>query len=125
MPLEPANHFVISGNGIGGMIDATGISGQPVVSLSLNGESLEALSLETSSFGLVAGAMVEAVPDSHTVLLYVIMPEVNVEAEPAQFASLAVLVTTRTSIGGTGLVQGAIQSYEFRPISGVASAITP
>jgi hypothetical protein len=123
MSLEPANHFVINGNGISGIVDTAGMTGQPVVSLSLHGQPLEALSLENSSFGLVASATVEAIPDSHTVLLHVVIPVVNVEAEPVQFASLAVMVNTRTSIGGQGLVQGAIQQYEFRPISGVASAV--
>lgn len=123
MALEPANHYVIGGNGISGIVDTAGITGQPMVSLALHGQALQPVSLENSVLGLVAGATIEAVPDSHDIVLQVIMPEVNVEAEPVQFASMAVLVTTRTSIGGPGLVQGALRQYEFRPISGVASAV--
>lgn len=123
MTLVAANHFEVGGNGISGVIDTAGPTGTPVVSLELGGNQLEDGTLETTAFGLVATATVEAVPDLHTVVLHVVVPKVNLDGSPVPFPGLGILVTSRTSIGGPGLVDGPLQFHELRALAGLASSV--
>ncbi len=123
MPLNPANHFVVSGAGIDGAIDTTSISGQGTVSLTVDGRALRAPSLETTREGIVVRAIHEEVPDSHTLVVTVSIPQVNLDSEPQTGAGFAVLTTARTSIEGPGLVSGPLQLFELRPLAVTASIV--
>jgi len=120
---EPANHFEVTGKGISAVIDTTGPTGTSAVSLWVDGQSVEGASLADTPCGLEVSAMVDAVPDLHTVELRMIVPEVNVDDSPVTFAGVAILVRALTSIGGPRLVDGVLQFYELRPIAGTASAV--
>lgn len=65
MALELANHYVISGKGIDAVIDTAGITGVPVVSLTVAGRTVTDPAVTTTSQGLVVEAVVDEVPDSH------------------------------------------------------------
>jgi hypothetical protein len=120
-----ANHFVVRGAGIEGTVDTSGISGDPVVSLTIDGRELQAPSLEVIGEGVVVRGIHEQVPDDHTVEAVVILPEVNLdESESETCAGFAVLVTQRTSIGGPRLVAGPLQEYNLRPLAVTASVVT-
>jgi hypothetical protein len=123
MPFNSANHFVVSGAGIDGAIDIAGVSGEGVVSLTVDGRALRAPSLEMTREGIVVRAIHEEVPDSHTLVVTVTIPQVNLDSEPHTGAGFAALTTARTSIGGPGLVSGPLQLFELRPLAVAASIV--
>ena len=123
MAFNPANHLVVSGAGIDGAIDLTSVSGEGVVSLTVDGQALRAPIVETTREGIVVRAIHEEVPDSHTVVVTVTIPQMNLDSEPQTGAGFAVLTTARTSIGGPALVSGPLQLFELRPLAVTASII--
>ena len=123
MPFEPANHYVISGNGIQAVVDTTGITGEPSVSLSVDGQRVVDPALSNTPEGFVVDATVEQVPDSHTLEIRLVFPEVNLSESDVLFSGVAALTRELTSIGGPSLVAGPLQSYELRPVGGTASGI--
>ena len=124
MALQSAGHFEVSGKGIQGVVDTAGLGGAPVISLQVDGESVPDASLSRTPFGLEVGGTVSSVPDLNTVEVRLVVPEVNVNDSPVTFSGFAVIVESRTSIGGPGLVEGVLHSYEIRPVVGAASAVT-
>ena len=123
MALELANHYVISGKGIDAVIDTAGITGVPVVSLTVAGRTVTDPAVTTTSQGLVVEAVVDEVPDSHSIEIRLTVPEVNVADEPVTFAGFATLTRALTSFGGPRLVAGALHLYELRPVAGTASKV--
>jgi hypothetical protein len=123
MPFNPANHFVVSGAGIDGTVDIASVSGKGVVSLTVDGRALRDPGLETTREGIVVRAIHEEVPDSHTLVVMVTIPEVNLDSGPQTGAGFAVLTTARTSIGGPRLVSGPLQLFELRPLAVTASIV--
>lgn len=123
MAYEAANHFEVTGKGIAAVVDTAGLTGTPVVSLRVDGRTVDGATLTGTECGHEVGAMVDAAPDGFTVWLRLILPEVNVDDEAVTFAGIAILAKARTSIGGPGLVNGVLQSYELRPVAGTASVV--
>jgi hypothetical protein len=123
MPFNSANHFVVSGAGIDGAVDIASVSGEGVVSLSVDGRALRDPSLETTREGIVVRAIHEEVPDSHTLVVTVTIPQINLDSEPQTGAGFATVTTARTSIGGPGLVSGPLQLFELRPLAVIASIV--
>ena len=123
MALELANHYVISGKGIDAVIDTAGITGVPVVSLTVAGRTVTDPAVTTTSQGLVVEAVVDEVPDSHSIEIRLTVPEVKVADEPVTFAGFATLTRALTSFGGPRLVAGALPLYELRPVAGTASKV--
>jgi hypothetical protein len=74
---------------------------------------------------LVAAGPLEAVSDLYVVTLTLLVPDVNLIGGGAEttIATLAVLTTHHTSVGGPGLVQGALQTYEAVPLQGTATVV--
>jgi hypothetical protein len=126
MSIESANHFVVSGAGIDGIVDRAGISGKLAVTLTVDGRELSTPSAEVTRQGIVIEGIHEDVPDDHTVTVVVTIPDVNQETSSSSetCAGFAVLITARTSIGGTGLVAGPLQLFELRPLAVTASTVT-
>ena len=79
MPFSSANHFVVSGAGIDGTVDLDGITGGSVVSITVDDRELRAPSLDTTREGIVIRAIHEEVPDSHTLVVTVTIPQINLE----------------------------------------------
>ncbi len=123
MPFSTANHYVVSGAGIDGTVDLDGIAGGSVVSITVDDRALRAPSLNTTREGIVVRAIHEEVPDSHTLVVSVVIPQVNVDGESVASAGFAVLTTERTSIAGPNLVSGPIQLFETRPLAVTASVV--
>jgi len=59
MPFNSASHFNVSGAGIDGVIDIASVSGEGVVSLTVDGRALRDPSLETTCEGIVVRAIHE------------------------------------------------------------------
>lgn len=123
MAFNQANHLVVSGAGIEGTVDLTSVSGENAVSLSVDGEEMHAPRLETTREGIVVRAIHEEIPDSHTVVVTITIPQINLDSEPQAGAGFAVLATVRTSMGGPGLVSGPLQLYDIRPLAVTGSII--
>ena len=123
MPFDSANHFDVSGAGIDGAIDLTSLAGNALVSLTVDGRALRDPSLETTREGIVVNAIHEEIPDDHTLLVTLTIPQVNPDSGSQTAAGFAVLTTARTSIGGPGLVPGPLQLFELRPLTVTASIV--
>jgi len=125
MTFIAANHFVVHGAGFEGSVDTSGVTGEPVVSLTVDGRELRAPSLMVTRDGVVVRGIHDEVSDGHTVEAVVTLPELNLHESRSQIcAGFAVLVTQRTSIGGPRLVAGPLQDYELRPLAITASLVT-
>jgi hypothetical protein len=124
MPFNPASRFIVSGAGIDGAIDIASVSGEGVVSLTVDGRALRDPSVETTREGIVVRAIHEEVPDSHTLVVTVTIPQINLDSEPQTGAGFATVTTARTSIGGprTG-GRAALQLFELRPLAVMASIV--
>jgi hypothetical protein len=123
MAYDAANHYEVSGKGIWAVVDTAGIGGEPVVSLEVDGRTVEGATLSQGERGLTVEAVVDEVFDAQVVLLEILVPRVNLDGGAATFAGVATLTTALTSIGGPGLVRGALQLYEVRPLAGTASLV--
>jgi hypothetical protein len=79
---------------------------------------------EESSAGLgrLVTVMIEAVPDGYVRDLTLLVPDVNpVDGQPSvPVATLAIVTTHLTSIGGPRLVAGPLQEYEVVAVAGTA-----
>jgi hypothetical protein len=80
-------------------------------------------SLTDTENGFEVSAVIEQVPDSHTVRLTLLVPHVNLAGKPKRFTGVAVLTTARTTIGGEPLVDGVVHQYDVRSVSGTADAV--
>jgi hypothetical protein len=123
MSFSPATHFVVSGSGIDGTVDFDSISGSSIVSLTVDDRALRAPSLDITREGIVIRAIHEEVPDSHTLVVTVTMPQVNLDSGSQTSAGVAVLTTERTSVAGPGLVSGPLQLFDLRPLAVTASVV--
>lgn len=94
-------------------------------SLEYNGQIFRgpALLHEQTALGRVVSIELESIPDLHTVLLSVAVPEANRSADQrvVDVSSFATITTIRTSIGGPALVSGQIRTYRVVPLKGDAA----
>ena len=93
--------------------------------LEYNGKvfSGRALYREPTVLGFAASALLETVPDLHTVWLTVIIPAARCpeNAKSVPVTTFAVFTTKRTSIAGPAGVSGQAESYKvISPLSGNA-----
>jgi hypothetical protein len=117
-----ANHYVLTGL-IAGTVDTAGAGGKPEVSVRFAGRPIEDPQLEPTPFGLQVIGLIDARPELDTRHLLLLLPDVNVTDAPVPVASVAAVVTTRTSVGGPSLVEGPVQSYAIHPVAASASAV--
>jgi hypothetical protein len=122
LALLPANHYELNGY-VTGTVDTSSVNGKPVVSLDVGGVQAQSPQLSHSSLGLQIDAALDARPDLDSRDVVVFVPRVNLDDTPVTFAAVALVVTARSSIGGPGLVDGAVHSYEVHPLAGQASIV--
>jgi hypothetical protein len=123
MANRSANHFTLAGGGITGTVDTTSFTGSPAIGIVVDGEKVSAPSLTDTQNGFEVTAVVEQVPDGHTVRLTLLLPHVNLAGGPVRFTGVGILTTARTSIGGEPLVDGVVHTYDVRSVSGTADAV--
>lgn len=122
MASTPANQYELRDQ-VRGSVTTSGFGGQPVISLRVGADEARDAELTQTAFGVQVTALLNAAPDRDTTRLLLILPQVNVVDKPVEVTGVAVLVTSRTSIGGPALVSGAIESYAVLPVSAVASVV--
>jgi len=120
MNLMSANRYVVDGV-VTGTIDLAGITGKPVVSLRFGDDGLPDAELHGGLDGLRVTASLAGTPDLFERHLTLLIPKVNTASDAVPFAGVALVTTTRTSIGGPQLVDGPLQRYEIHPVHGTAS----
>lgn len=86
--------------------------------MTFTGEEISSLDTEIGRMHTVA---LETVPDSHHTTLTLIVPDINLQGGASSFATVAIRITHRTSIGGPDLIEGALQAYEVMPLNGRAT----
>lgn len=123
MANRSANHFTLAGGGVKGTVDTTSFTGSPVIDITVDGEQAIDPSLLDTQNGFEVSAVIEQVPDSHTVRLTLLLPHVNLTGKPKRFTGVGVLTTARTTIGGEPLVDGVVHRYEARTVNGTAEAV--
>lgn len=121
--LSPANHYEFTGDAVSGTVDLAGLTGQPVVSLQFDQWSITEADVDSGELGIVVTARLEYVPDKESVRLHLVLPEANIDDEPVAVEGFAVVITTRTSFAGPGLVEGPLRSYAVRVVAGTASLV--
>ncbi len=122
--LDEANRFVFEGQGVSGSVDTASITGQPLASVTVEGVEGSDTVVERWRLGWTATAHLDGRPDAFTRSVTVVVPRVNVDGRDGEaFEGLAIVVRRRTSIGGPGLVQGPIETYDVRAINGTASSV--
>ena len=73
--------------------------------------------------GLEVSGLVEQVPDLKTVTVTIVLPVVRLQfGEQVTCSGVALITTTRTSIAPQ-ILEGALQTYEVRPVAATASAV--
>ncbi|MCS6916013.1 MAG: hypothetical protein RMK29_21740 [Myxococcales bacterium] len=77
-----------------------------------------------TEIGAQVSVTLSQVPDRDTLTLTLILPQVNLPyGSEAQIDAVAILTTAKTTIGGPGLVEGAVQSYRVMVLSGTARTV--
>lgn len=122
MTLVAANHYVVHG-AVHGTIDTTSLGGAPAISLAFEGRPAQDPSLTESAYGLEVSALIEAIPDTETTSLLLFLPQVNLAQGDVHIDGVALLVTSRSTVGGPGLVSGPIESYHTHHVRGTASVV--
>jgi hypothetical protein len=123
MANQSANHFTLSGGGVKGTVVTAGFAGEAVIDITVDGKQATAPELVDTQNGFEVSAVVEQVPDSHTVRLTLLLPHVNLEQKAMRFTGAGILTTARTTIAGESLVDGVVHRYETRSVAGTAEAV--
>jgi hypothetical protein len=117
----PVSQYDLSGKGVR-IAFRVGPEGAPT--LEYNGRIFrgDELRYEQTAIGSVASAVLETIPDLHTISLSLAVPDANrpADARAVPVRTFAVFTTERTSIGGPGLVTGQLQEYELVSLTGEA-----
>lgn len=123
MANRSANHFTLAGGGVKGTVDTTSFSGSAIIDITVDGQQAIGPNLVDTQNGFEVSAVIEQVPDSHTVRLTLLLPHVNLVDKSERFTGAGILTTARTTIGGEPLVDGVVHHYEARAVSGTAEAV--
>ncbi len=125
---EP-NQFTFSGDNLKVVYTTHGIQGIPLLSVTtkkgttnFSGNQIGVLD---TPFGKLVTVTTEFVPDLKDVTLSVAVPRINLPPGTVKqtFRTFGVFTTTRTSIGGPGLVQGVVQTYKEVALRGTAKLV--
>ncbi|HWQ19214.1 MAG TPA: hypothetical protein VN455_05495 [Methanotrichaceae archaeon] len=81
------------------------------------------INIQDSDIGLVVKVVLERTVDFGDTILTLFIPHINMSGTETPFRTVALLVTTRTSIGGPGLVRGPLETYQVLALRGIARAV--
>jgi hypothetical protein len=107
----------------------TNIDGQPQLdyqdqqrNITYTGDEISSLE---SEIGMMITVFLDANPDSWTLTLTLLLPQINLKegTDESSFSTLAVLTTHHTSIGGPPLVRGPLQTYAVVALEGTARLV--
>lgn len=125
---QEANLFELEGGGASVVYSTTSITGAPQFtyrdtdnSVSRSGDEIR---VEETAMARLVTINLRQVPDAYSLWVTLLVPAVNVpQSGQAALQMLAVLTTDRTSIIGPAGVEGQLQSYEARALSGTARTV--
>jgi len=122
-----ANRFIMRGKGLNITYETTSFSGQPQLIYERGESSLtfraKDIRQSNSEIGQQVTVTVEQIPDNHITTLTLLLPAVNLEGNETPFRSIAIFTNHRTSIGGPGMVKGALQTYQVEDLAGMATKV--
>jgi hypothetical protein len=127
-PKDFPNLFELRGRDVRVTYSTSSITGKPLLQYrgrsggkNFSGQEIRAAQTE---IGTLVTVTLEAVPDSRSVTLTVVLPAINGAGRMATpFKTTVLLTTHRTSIGGPGLVKGPVQTYQTIPVDGQARTV--
>ncbi|MDA4845997.1 hypothetical protein [Hoeflea poritis] len=120
MSLTPANHYQLEGAN-STIVYGPDIAGRPHIVL--NDRVFDEVSVEPTSAGELATAVIDLAPDVYTKRITVLIPPVHVSAGPQPVETIAVFSTHRTSAQGTQPLVGQLIEYEIEIVKGTADHI--
>ncbi|HYH11158.1 MAG TPA: hypothetical protein VD789_02295 [Thermomicrobiales bacterium] len=129
-PPRPApNSFKLSGDGVEIAYASTSFDGRPTfalretgVDLAFRGDELEVD--RTFTLGELVSVKLDWVADAHTDYLTIVLPPINLpDSGSARFSTLGIRTRHLTTVGGPGMVEGAIVSYESISLEGIAELL--
>lgn len=122
------NLFELAGEYTQITYSTTSITGQPQFNyqdqqrdVNVAGDDIRSLETE---IGTLVTVTLEVIPDLHTLTVTLLVPQINLDVgNEGPLSTLTVLTTHRTSIGGPGLVEGQLQTYESVALEGTARLV--
>lgn len=127
VPVEEPNLYELTGKATQITYSTTSFAGRPQLDFQDDDRKLafsgDEIRTGESELGLLVSVTLEVVPDLHTLTLTLVLPAINLKGKERKFRTLAVMTSNRTSIGGTALVTGALQTYEILKLRGVARQV--
>lgn len=123
-----ANLYELQGDKVLVIYSTTNIVGQPLFTLQVGRKTLTFKTSEIkttkSPMGTLVTVLTETVPDLRTVTFSLVLPDVNLQqSTKVNIKALAVVTTSKMSIGGSTGVKGAVQSYKVVTLSGTAKLV--
>ncbi len=123
-PVQHPNFFVITGAGIEITYSTSSIGGLPLLTykdkqrtLTFRGDEIGQLE---SEIGQQITVIIEQIPDLRTVTFTLVLPTINLDGSESRFRTIGILTTHLTSIGGSDLVKGVLQTYRLKELKGTA-----
>jgi hypothetical protein len=122
------NLYELAGGTLKVTYSTSSIAGQPLftykkgsVTKTFSGDQIRTLATE---IGTLVTVTTETVPDLRTVTFTLVLPKIQLGNKTAvKFSTIGITATAKTTIGGPGLVQGAVQSYRATALQGKASGV--
>jgi len=108
---------------------SSSLNGQPQLSyqkgattMNFHGNQLRQKSTE---IGALISVTLKNVPDLHSIVLSLLLPQVNIPTgqSQVQVSIKAIETTIRTSIAGPNLVKGQVQTYKTYTLKGTAQSV--
>lgn len=123
------NQYELKGKGVKILYSPTSFSGEPRFTYQHHAQSLnfsggQIRSLETE-LGRLITVTLESTPDLKEVTFTLLLPVVNLSQGETEHTlkTVGIRTTSHTTIGGPGLVNGAVQTYETLQLSGKAKIV--
>jgi len=128
---QSANSYRLSGEGIEVVYASTSFNGQPTLSFRSDGIELDLrgdqIAIETTHMlGELVSIMIDSVQDAYSDNFTVLLPPINLPdgaGSEVRFSTLGVRTRHHTTVGGPGMVDGAIITYEALVLEGVAELL--
>ena len=122
------NLYELHGDKLQVTYSTTNIAGQPTFTFQQGRKILtfkkSDIKITKTPIGTLVTVLVETVPDLKTVTFSLALPDVNLQqSTKVNIKTIGILTTSKTSIGGTNLVKGAVQVYKVVTLSGTAKAV--
>lgn len=127
--LKSPNLYELAGGGITVSYATSGIDGQARLHYKDKKLNVTAVGDQIQSYpgpGASArvGMVLRTIPDSKIISFVLVLPRVNLgPSNRARITTFSVTVTSKTTIGGPGLVPGQVDSYALTELKGSAKFV--